>query len=38
MGPFVNGQRRGVVDGIEVIEFELAYANKDNFIKDINIY
>lgn len=33
MDPFVNGQRRGVVDGIEIIEFELAYANKDSFIK-----
>jgi|HigsolmetaAR204D_1030405.scaffolds.fasta_scaffold03156_4 Glycosyltransferase len=32
-GPFVNGQRRGVVDGIEVIEFELPYANSDSFLK-----
>ena len=28
-GPFVNGKRRGVVEGIEVIELELAYANSD---------
>lgn len=27
-GPFVRGQRRGVVDGIEVIELELSYSNK----------
>ncbi|WP_083384205.1 glycosyltransferase family 4 protein [Cupriavidus sp. USMAHM13] len=31
--PFVNGRRRGVVDGIEVIEFDLAYSNSDGFIK-----
>ena len=31
--PFINGQRRGVVDGIDVIEFELAYANKDGLLK-----
>ncbi|MDB9800430.1 glycosyltransferase family 4 protein [Alphaproteobacteria bacterium] len=33
VGPFVNGQRRGLVDGIDVVEFELAYANTDGFIK-----
>jgi glycosyltransferase involved in cell wall biosynthesis len=33
MGPFVNGQRRGLFDGIDVIEFELAYANTDGFIR-----
>ena len=27
-GPFVSGRRRGVVDGIDVIEFDLAYANE----------
>ncbi len=31
--PFARGQRRGVVDGIDVIEFELAYSNKMGFIK-----
>lgn len=31
--PFINGQRRGVVDGIDVIEFELAYANTDRLLK-----
>lgn len=33
VGPFTKGQRRGVVDGIDVIEFELAYANTDGFLK-----
>ncbi|WP_374512651.1 glycosyltransferase family 4 protein [Brevundimonas sp.] len=28
-GPFVNGKRRGWVDGIEVAEFDLAYSNHD---------
>lgn len=31
--PFVNGVRRGVVDGIEVIEFDLSYSNNDGFLK-----
>jgi len=26
-GPFANGQRRGLVDGIEVVEFDLPYSN-----------
>ena len=33
VGPFTKGRRRGVVDGIDVIEFELAYANTDGFLK-----
>ena len=32
-GRFVNGQRRGSVDGIDVIEFDLAYANADGFLR-----
>lgn len=32
-GPFVKGMRRGSVDGIDVIELDLAYSNSDNFIK-----
>lgn len=32
-GSFVNGARRGVVDGIDVIEFELPYGNSDGFLK-----
>lgn len=31
--PFIKGKRRGLVDGIDVIEFDLSYANKDGFIK-----
>lgn len=31
--PFVHGSRRGIVDGIEVIEFDLAYSNSDGFVK-----
>jgi len=30
---FVSGLRRGTVDGIDVIEFNLAYSNNDSFIK-----
>lgn len=33
MGEFVGGKRRGMVDGMEVIELELAYSNKDSFFK-----
>lgn len=32
-GPFVRHQRRGVVDGIDIIEFDLSYANNDGFLK-----
>lgn len=28
-GAFIGGKRRGLVDGIEVIEFDLAYSNND---------
>jgi lipopolysaccharide/colanic/teichoic acid biosynthesis glycosyltransferase/glycosyltransferase involved in cell wall biosynthesis len=30
-GPFLQGRRRGVVDGINVIELELPYSNYDSF-------
>lgn len=30
---FVSGKREGVVDGIRIIEFDLAYSNSDGFIK-----
>lgn len=30
---FVNGQRRGMIDGINIIELELNYSNADNFFK-----
>ncbi|KOR31357.1 glycosyltransferase [Achromatium sp. WMS2] len=29
--PFLNGKRRGVVAGIDVIEFDLSYSNSDGF-------
>ncbi|MCF6303999.1 MAG: glycosyltransferase family 4 protein [Rhodobacteraceae bacterium] len=32
-GDFVKGQRNGMVDGINVIEFRLEYSNDDRFIK-----
>ena len=32
-GGFVSGMRRGTVDGIDVIEFDLAYANADGFLR-----
>lgn len=32
-GNFVNGTRRGTVNGIEVIEFDLSYGNDDGFLK-----
>lgn len=31
--PFEKGRRRGTVDGIDIIEFDLAYSNTDGFIK-----
>ena len=31
--PFVRGKRRGQVDGIEVVEFNLTYANADGFAR-----
>jgi glycosyltransferase involved in cell wall biosynthesis len=32
MQPFVRGRRRGLVDGIDVIEFDLKYSNSDGFV------
>lgn len=32
-GAFFSGRRTGMVDGIEVIELDLAYANADGFLK-----
>lgn len=31
--PFEKGRRRGLVDGIDVIELDLAYSNRDGFIQ-----
>lgn len=30
---FVSGKREGLVDGIRIIEFDLAYSNSDGFLK-----
>ncbi|VVN65178.1 glycosyltransferase family 4 protein [Pseudomonas fluorescens] len=30
---FVNSRRRGVVDGIDIIELDLSYSNRDGFVK-----
>lgn len=32
-GAFRRGRRKGVVDGIDVIEFDLSYTNRDGFLK-----
>lgn len=32
-GAFVRGARRGMVDGIDVLELQLGYSNKDGFLK-----
>ncbi|MEZ7206965.1 glycosyltransferase family 4 protein [Pseudoalteromonas sp. DY56-GL79] len=32
-GVFVNGRRSGQIDGIDIIEFDLAYSNSDGFLK-----
>lgn len=36
--PFNKGVRRGVVDGIDIIEFELPYSNSLSFLKRILIF
>lgn len=32
-GPFTGGRRSGVVDGIDVVEFDLSYSNSDGFLR-----
>ncbi|MBN1470743.1 MAG: glycosyltransferase family 4 protein [Syntrophaceae bacterium] len=34
-GPFTHGIRRGTVEGIHVIEFDLPYANRQSFLKRV---
>ncbi|MDO5668206.1 MAG: glycosyltransferase family 4 protein [Alcaligenaceae bacterium] len=36
--PFQNGMRRGLVDGIDVIEFELGYSNSLSFIGRVKVF
>lgn len=31
--PFINGRRHGTVDGIDIVEFDLAYSNSDGLLK-----
>lgn len=35
---FVNGRRSGMVDGINIIEFELPYSNQLSFLKRIKVF
>lgn len=37
-GPFVRGERRGCVDGIHIIEFELDYSNELGFIQRVLVF
>ena len=36
--PFKRGRRRGMVDGIDVIEFDLAYSNSQGFTKRTMVF
>lgn len=36
--PYKNGLRRGTVDGIDLIEFNLSYSNKLNFIERTKVF
>ena len=37
-GPFINGRRTGLVDGIEVVEFDLPLSNHSNFINRTKVF
>ena len=37
-GDFFGGKRTGNVDGIDIIEFDLAYANSDGFVKRAAVF
>ena len=37
-GPFLKGVRKGMVDGIQIIEFELPYSNQDSFLKRTSVF
>ncbi|SEH98927.1 Glycosyltransferase involved in cell wall bisynthesis [Rheinheimera pacifica] len=37
-GEFISGKRTGNVDGIDIIEFDLAYANSDGFLKRAGVF
>ena len=36
--PFEKGRRRGVIDGIDVIEFELDYGNHMSFVQRLSVF
>jgi len=36
--PFKNGSRRGIVNNIEVLEFELPYSNSDSFLRRFGLF
>lgn len=36
--PFVGGRRRGLVDGIDIVEFDMAYSNSDSLVKRAAIF
>lgn len=36
--PFMGGSRRGVVDDIDVIEFDLVYSNSDGFVRRVLVF
>jgi len=36
--PFIRGRRAGIVDGIKVVEFDLAYSNYDGLIKRSQLF
>lgn len=36
--PFEHGRRRGLVDGIDVVEFDLAYSNHDSLVRRSGIF
>jgi glycosyltransferase involved in cell wall biosynthesis len=37
-GPFDRGRRRGMVDGIDVIEFNLGYGNQMSFVQRVSVF
>ena len=37
-GPFAHGRRKGTVDGIEVLEFDLSYSNADGFLRRSSVF
>lgn len=37
-GDFIQGMRRGVIEGIDVIELELPYSNNDSFLQRTQVF